>query len=503
MKNILDGIKNIVFDFGCVIVDLDRRKCIEALNRIGAGRISHYVDECKQIDMFLDLELGKIDVPQFCQEVRRRAPECKASDEEISEAWGSLLTGIPVERLRAIERLHRKYNVYLLSNSNPVHWGKSVDRFFPASGHGPEYYFDKMFISYKMGMIKPDPRIFETLLKKTGSVPEETLFIDDSAANCKAAEEFGIRTLHVENGDDWLIGREAATIGFFDGVHRGHRFLIEQVKEVARHYGVASSVVTFAEHPRRVLHSDYQPQALTTADEKREMLLAQGIDECHVLDFDERMASLSARDFMKTVLKERFGVRFLIIGYDNRFGHNRSEGFDDYVRYGKELGIEVIRARAFELDGIGVSSSVVRALLSEGEVELAARCLGYRYSLSGKVVDGVKEGRRMGFPTANIDMDGMQKMIPANGVYAVEAEVDGGSVYPAMMNIGNRPTFDGQKTTMEVNIIDYQGNLYGRNLRVSFVKRIRAERKFPSEKALAAQLEKDRQITLDLLKKEK
>lgn len=202
-NKILKDIKNIVFDFGCVIVDLDKQKCIEALNGIGAGAISHYVDECKQIDMFLDLELGKINVEEFCDEIRKHAPECNADNEEISKAWGDLLTGIPVGRLRTIEKLHKRHNTFLLSNSNPIHWNKSVDNFFPLSGHAPEYYFDKMFVSYKMGMIKPDPRIFTTLINETGIKAEETLFIDDSVNNCKAAEEFGIRTLHVTNGDEW------------------------------------------------------------------------------------------------------------------------------------------------------------------------------------------------------------------------------------------------------------------------------------------------------------
>ncbi len=204
MNDILDGIKNIVFDFGCVIVDLDKRKCIDALNNIGAHKISSYVDECKQTDMFLALELGTLDVEGFCREVRMRAPECTGTDAEIAEAWGELLTGIPVERLQRIENLHKRYNTFLLSNSNPVHWGKSVDRFFPASGHAPEYYFDQMFISYKLGMVKPDPRIFTALLDATGAVPGETLFVDDSAANCRAAEAFGIRTMHVAHGGEWL-----------------------------------------------------------------------------------------------------------------------------------------------------------------------------------------------------------------------------------------------------------------------------------------------------------
>lgn len=527
---ISNKIHNLIFDLGCVIVDLDRQKCIEALERIGAGEIAHYVDECKQIDMFLDLELGKIDVAEFCREIRKRAPGCKASDEEISRAWGELLTGIPVERLQMIERLHRKYNIYLLSNSNPVHWDKSVDNFFPKAGHEPEYYFDKMFISYKMGMVKPDPRIFETLIRETGIIPEETLFIDDSTANCRAAEEFGINTLHVTHGSEWLEefsgGSESyegsgsskssegskssgssefseeivATIGFFDGVHRGHRYLIDQVKAVAREHGAQSMVITFDRHPREVLHSDYLPQMLSTLSEKTEMIKATGVDHCEVLPFDEAMASLSAYDFMKMVLRDRLGVKYLVIGYDNRFGHNRSEGFDDYVRFGRELGIEVIRAKAFVLNGVNVSSSVVRSFLSAGEVEMAAMCLGYRYSISGKVVSGVQEGRKMGFPTANIDIKGIKKMLPANGVYAVVALLSDGSQYQAMMNIGMRPTFHGEKTTLEVNLFDFSGNLYGKQLSVSFVKRIREERKFESEKALKRQLEKDREECLKIEK---
>ena len=185
----------------------------------------------------------------------------------------------------------------------------------------------------------------------------------------------------------------------------------------------------------------------------------------------------------------------LIIGYDNRFGHNRTEGFDDYVAYGKELGIEVIRAKAFVLNSVNVSSSVIRAFLSEGEVEMAAMCLGYRYCLSGTVVSGVQEGRKMGFPTANIDMGGIRKLIPARGVYAMIATLDNGTTYPAMMNIGNRPTFNGDTTTMEVNILDYHGDLYGRRLTVSFVKRLRSEQRFPSEKALMEQLKKDEEET--------
>mgnify|MGYP004631659765 FL=1 len=289
--------------------------------------------------------------------------------------------------------------------------------------------------------------------------------------------------------------KSVATIGFFDGVHRGHRFLINQVKQLAEENGIQSMVVTFDRHPRQVLHSDYMPQMLSTLAEKVDLIRSTGVDRCEVLPFNEQTASLSARDFMLSVLKQRLGVEKLVIGYDNRFGHNRAEGFDDYVRYGREIGIEVVQAKAFVLNGVNVSSSVVRSFLSEGEVEMAAMCLSYRYSLSGKVVDGVKEGRRLGFPTANISMEGQQKLIPARGAYAVWATLDDGERYPAMMNIGTRPTFSGGKTTLEVHLLNFSGNLYGRELAVSFVRRLRGEQRFESEKALMRQLEKDGEQT--------
>lgn len=283
-----------------------------------------------------------------------------------------------------------------------------------------------------------------------------------------------------------------ATIGFFDGVHRGHRFLVEQVRAAAARRGLRSMVITFDRHPRQVLRSDYQPQLLSTLDDKVAMIRQTGVDHCEVLHFDETMASLSARQFMQQVLKERLGVSTLVIGYDNRFGHNREEGFDDYVAYGKEIGMEVVKARAFVLNGINVSSSVIRAFLSEGEVAMAAKCLGRNYSLSGHVVTGFQEGRKMGFPTANINMDEVTTMLPATGAYAAVAQLEDDSRYPAMLNIGTRPTFDGTATTIEVNLIGYEGNLYGALLRVDFVERLRPERRFKSEKALMEQLAKDR-----------
>lgn len=284
-----------------------------------------------------------------------------------------------------------------------------------------------------------------------------------------------------------------ATIGFFDGVHRGHKFLINGVIDCAAKCGMRSMVVTFDSHPRLVLHKDFQPRLLTTADEKAALIKATGVESCVMLHFDEELASLSAYDFMKSVLRGRLNVSKLITGYDNRFGHNRSEGFEDYVRYGRELGIDVMRADAFVLNGVQVSSSVIRSFLSAGEVGMAAMCLGRPYELCGRVVGGYHEGRRMGFPTANIEVGDKLKLVPEAGVYAVMVSIDGGArLGGGMMNIGTRPTFNGTETTLEVNIFGFSGDIYGHELGVKFVKRLRGERKFSSAGKLAEQLEKDR-----------
>lgn len=286
-----------------------------------------------------------------------------------------------------------------------------------------------------------------------------------------------------------------ATIGFFDGVHRGHQYLIRQVVDEAKASGMQSAVITFDEHPRKVLHSDYQPQMLSTLQTKLILLSRTGIDNAVLLHFDKAMASLSARDFMAEVLRDRLNVRKLIIGYDNRFGHNRSEGFDDYVRYGRELGIEVVHAKALTQNGVNVSSSYIRKLIANGEIELANQCLGYSYTIVGRVTTGFQEGRKLGFPTANLDIAGSGQLVPATGVYAVKVRTqESMSMKHGMMNIGTRPTFNGHNVTLETYIMNFSGNLYGQTLLVSFVHRIRGEQKFDSPEALAQQLRADAKI---------
>ena len=290
-----------------------------------------------------------------------------------------------------------------------------------------------------------------------------------------------------------------ATIGFFDGVHRGHQYLISRLMEQAAAAGMPSMVITFDRHPREVLGSNYQPRMLSTLSEKLQRLRQTGVDRCEVLSFTPQLAALTAREFMQHVLKEQLNVGKLYIGYDNRFGHNREEGFDDYVRYGREMGIEVIHNDAFQLNQVNISSSVVRSFLDEGEVELANQCLGYNYTVEGGVVDGVQEGRKMGFPTANIEPSYALKLIPAPGVYAVKVRVEGTDEWlSGMMNIGTRPTFGENKLSLEVHILHFSGNLYGRTLTVSFVKRLRAERRFSSPSALRNQLIRDEQAVEEL-----
>lgn len=281
-----------------------------------------------------------------------------------------------------------------------------------------------------------------------------------------------------------------ATIGFFDGVHRGHRFLIEQVREVAAVRGLASSVVTFPVHPRKVLQPDFHPELLTTCDEKVALLAETGVDYCMMLDFTPELARLSAKEFM-TLLKEHYHIQALVVGYDHRFGHNRSEGFDDYVRYGQELGMEVLLARAYSNNEVTVSSSAIRHLLLEGDVSEAAIGLGYHFFLNGTVVGGYHVGRTIGFPTANLKVNDSDKLVPADGVYAVYVFVDGRQ-YGGMLSIGYRPTLNnGIDRSIEVNIFNFNSDIYNQPMQLSFVQRTRSELKFDTIDALIEQLHKD------------
>ena len=295
----------------------------------------------------------------------------------------------------------------------------------------------------------------------------------------------------IDNIPDLPLEPCVATIGFFDGVHLGHRFLIEQVKELAKDKGLRSALITFPVHPRQVMKSDYRPELLTTPEEKIELLKAQGVDYCIMLDFTVELSQLSALSFMKDILQQRYNVSTLIIGYDHRFGHNRSEGFEDYVRYGQQIGMSVYRAQACMIDDLNISSSLVRTHLLEGKIDLSTRYLGYNYSIEGVVVGGYRVGRTIGFPTANLDLRESNKLIPSDGVYAVRVEVKG-CLYAGMLNIGYRPTLDnGSKKSIEVHILRFDEDIYDEKIRLYFVSRIRSEMKFSGLDELIAQLKRD------------
>lgn len=284
----------------------------------------------------------------------------------------------------------------------------------------------------------------------------------------------------------------AATIGFFDGVHAGHRSLITELRHEAERRNIASAVITFAVHPRMVLHTDYKPALLSSYDEKIELLRSTGIDYCIVLDFTYELSCLSAKDFIEKVLWGKMNVRTLLIGYDHRFGHDRKDGFEQYVAYGKACGMDVVRASCLETRGETVSSSAIRRLLANGDVERAAAMLTYPYMIRGRVGEGHRIGRTIGFPTANILPYEVHKLVPAAGVYAVKVSVKD-ETYNGMLYIGDRPTVNnGKNVSIEVNILGFSGDIYGDDIIVSFISRIRGDYRFASLDELRAQLEKDR-----------
>ena len=270
-----------------------------------------------------------------------------------------------------------------------------------------------------------------------------------------------------------------ATIGMFDGVHRGHQFVLQHVADEARQRGLQSMAITFDKSG---------PQMLTPLDQKRLLLTKTGIDRIEVLTFNEALKQMTAREFMEHELRDRLGVKVLLTGYDNRFGHNRTEGFEDYVRYGQELGIEVL-----QLPQEGeISSSIIRQLIVDGDIHKANELLGNPYTILGSVEHGEHIGTKLGYPTANLVLVDKCQLIPAAGVYAVKIRLENSVEWKhGMMNIGMRPTFDGQHQTLEVNVFRLKENLYGQQLQVAFIERLRGEQRFDSIEALKTQLRQD------------
>ena len=291
-----------------------------------------------------------------------------------------------------------------------------------------------------------------------------------------------------------------ATIGFFDGVHAGHRALLADVKRISTDMGLDSGVITFREHPKKILTGEPMP-LLTSLDERMELLAATGIDYCILLDFSHDIARLSAQEFIQYI-RDYFHVRHLVIGYDHRFGHNRNETPADYMRYGAELGVSISQSTACIPAGQKVSSSVVRHLLTDGKVDEAARLLTYHYALRGCVVAGRQIGRTIGFPTANIVCCDAEKLIPATGAYAVRVTTDAGKSFGGMLNIGTRPTIHSSdcKQSIEAHLFDFDDTIYGQELQIEFVKYLRPERRMNDLNALHAQLQQDKALAKEILR---
>lgn len=283
----------------------------------------------------------------------------------------------------------------------------------------------------------------------------------------------------------------AATIGSFDGVHLGHLAMLGELRSAAAAKGLPLMVVTFATHPRRLFDKKCAPFQLTPLHEKVKLLEAAGVDICVLLNFDKAMASMPAARFMADVLVAQLGVQLLAVGYDHHFGRPApAEGLGEYIAMGKGCGVDVFGTAPFIVDGTAVSSSAVRRALSAGDVVLATHLLGRCYSLTGTVVHGAGIGRVLGFPTANISPADNEQMLPLDGVYETDVTVDGNH-FKGVMNIGMKPTVNGKERTNEVHIIGFGGDIYGKEIAVQFVRRLRGEQVFENVDALRQQIEQD------------
>ena len=289
------------------------------------------------------------------------------------------------------------------------------------------------------------------------------------------------------------------TSGTFDGVHIGHQKIITRLNEIAEKHGGESVVITYWPHPRLVLYPDDRDlRLLNTFEEKADLLRKHGVQHLLRLPFTKEFASISSLDFIRNILVNGIGTRKLVIGYDHRFGKNREGSFEELSLNGPQFGFEVEEIPRQDIDQLAISSTAIRQNLYEGEVERAAELLGRPYSITGQVVQGEKLGRVLGFPTANIDPDSRNKLIPAEGIYAVTVE-HLSSVYTGMLYIGKRPTLGGTVQSIEVNIFDFNQMIYGETLTVHFIKQIRKDMQFSDLEALKKQMDLDRQAALQIL----
>ncbi len=292
-----------------------------------------------------------------------------------------------------------------------------------------------------------------------------------------------------------------ATVGMFDGVHKGHRHILKLLRAEAERRGLEPCVVTFDTHPRIVLGKTGDDfRLLTTTEERIELLKESGIEHVEVLHFDKETASLSACDFLRCQLATKLHAQALVMGYDNAFGNKQRNDFSQLETVAQELGIVLIHDEALYDEETPISSTQIRKALGNGDMERANRMLGYIFHVEGEVVRGKQVGRKMGFPTANIAISDPWKAIPANGVYAIKASSPSGGSWDGMANLGPQPTFEGNSNVLEVHLFDMHEDLYDQTLNVQFISKIRDIKCFDTMEALTLQLEQDAKSCKDLLR---
>lgn len=299
--------------------------------------------------------------------------------------------------------------------------------------------------------------------------------------------------------DNYNKQPSVVTIGTFDGVHLGHEKIIKRLCKYSDSTNLSSLILTFFPHPRMVLNKGETLKLLNTIEEKKQRLEFLGIDALVIEPFTLEFANLSAKDYVKNILVDKLNAKHIIIGYDHRFGKNRSANINDLTTYGNEYGFTVEEISVKDVEDVSVSSTKIRQALHNGQIEKANKYLGYNYSLRGVVIKGRGIGKSLDYPTANIHIDSDLKLIPKNGVYIVKSS-DNEKLLWGMMNIGVNPTFNNSKLSLEVHFLDYNNSLYDKTLTIQLVKFLRDEQKFSSVEALKAQIKMDEKQTRDFIK---
>ena len=302
--------------------------------------------------------------------------------------------------------------------------------------------------------------------------------------------------------DNFDARSPVVTIGTFDGLHKGHQVILKRLKNLATKINGETVVFTFYPHPRVVTSPNEDSlRLLTTKDEKTELFRKYGIDHLIIYPFDKAFASLTYTEFVEDILVKKIGTKCLVVGYDHKFGKNREGGFEYLKKCAEKYNLSIEKMDALSTgEGENISSTKIRAALQEGDIKTANHYFGHEFTLHGTVVKGKQLGRKMGFPTANIESSDKHKIIPGYGVYAVKVEFDG-KTFNGMLNIGTRPTFNknADNRSIEVNIFNFSGDIYGKKLTLCFVDKIRDEKKFPGIESLVEQLKKDRESALKIL----